>query len=297
MRKIVKNYNKVEHENNLLLNKIKKYKILSKEEELEYVLEYVKTKSQSIRELLINSNLRFVLSMCKMDSNVKSDKLSYAIEGFIKGFDDYIDNGVFDHKIISHAVWYIRRELNEYYINNTENCVSYPSNVTLMKSYYKKAVQIIGNDLDIDAIMETYNRIKSPTTKELNYENYFDLIAMLENKNYNNHYLNDDGTETSLIENLGNEDSSDIYSDATKNTTNLDKKYIINDILSVLNEKERYVLTMKLGLNTENNDTYSTDYIASKLNTSTVNVNLIYNKAIGKLKNNKNILNKICELI
>ena len=97
------------------LNQIKKYPVLSKEQEQKLAIEYKETKDPKIAEILITSNLRFVVRVALDYVKFGSKMIDLIQEGNIgliqavKEFDPYKKT-----RIITYAIWWIRGYIQEY---------------------------------------------------------------------------------------------------------------------------------------------------------------------------------------
>jgi RNA polymerase primary sigma factor len=93
------------------LKEIAKYKLLSPDEETKYA-KLAKTGDQSARDMLINCNLRFVVSVAKQYENLGLSLLELINEGnigLVKAVSKFDETRGF--KLITYAVWWIRREI------------------------------------------------------------------------------------------------------------------------------------------------------------------------------------------
>lgn len=99
----------------LYMAEIRKYKLLSPEEEKKLAIEYFETKSPQAAEKLITSNLRFVVSVAAEYAKFGARMIDLIQEGNIglmhavREFNPYKGN-----KLITYAVWWIRGYIREY---------------------------------------------------------------------------------------------------------------------------------------------------------------------------------------
>lgn len=116
------------------LKEINKYKVLKPAEERE-LIKRMREGDEEARDLLINSNQRFVYAVAKRYGN-ESNVLDLVNEGNIglmlalDTFDESKNN-----RFLSYAIWYIKREINAYL--NNENLLVRKTNNT--KTVYKIA--------------------------------------------------------------------------------------------------------------------------------------------------------------
>jgi len=93
---------------------IKNYKIFSKDEEMQLILQYKKTGDFKIREMVIKSNLRFVVSVAKdyIKTNTKvalTDLINEGNIGLMIALEKY--EPATNFKFISYGVWWVRNKM------------------------------------------------------------------------------------------------------------------------------------------------------------------------------------------
>ncbi len=97
------------------LNEIRKYPVLTKEQELEISKKYYETKNPKDAEVLVKSNLRFVVKIAAEYSKFSAKMIDLIQEGNIglmhavKEYNPY--KGA---RVITYAVWWIRGYIQEY---------------------------------------------------------------------------------------------------------------------------------------------------------------------------------------
>lgn len=97
------------------LNEIKKYPILSKEEEFEVAQKYYETKDAEYAQVLARSNLRFVVKIAAEYSKFGSKMIDLIQEGnvgLLQAIKEY--NPHKGARLITYAVWWIRGYIQEY---------------------------------------------------------------------------------------------------------------------------------------------------------------------------------------
>ena len=102
---------------NKFLVDIRKYPVLTVEEEKD-IIKRIKNGDELARRTLIESNQRFVFAVARKyarDEHHLMDLVSEGNVGLIKAIDNFDPSLGF--KFITHAVWYIRREISAYIVN------------------------------------------------------------------------------------------------------------------------------------------------------------------------------------
>lgn len=99
----------------LYLNEIRKYPLLTKEQEYELARRYYETKDPQLAQTLVKSNLRFVVKVAAEYAKFSSRLIDVIQEGnvglmhAVKEFNPYKGN-----RLITYAVWWIRGYIQEY---------------------------------------------------------------------------------------------------------------------------------------------------------------------------------------
>lgn len=122
---------------NIYLKDVRKYKILDLEEELNLIRKAQTGDSEALNKV-VNSNLRFVISLAKQYSSYGCPILDLINEGniglieAIKGFDE-----TKGFKFLSFAVWCIRKYILQS-LNKNLNIIKKPSNKQSIQREYTK---------------------------------------------------------------------------------------------------------------------------------------------------------------
>jgi RNA polymerase sigma-32 factor len=99
----------------LYLNEIRKYPLLTREQEYELAKKYYETKDPALAQTLVKSNLRFVVKVAAEYAKFSSKLIDVIQEGnvglmhAVKEFNPYKGN-----RLITYAVWWIRGYIQEY---------------------------------------------------------------------------------------------------------------------------------------------------------------------------------------
>ena len=99
----------------LYLSEVRKYPVLTREQELELAKKYYDTKDPVLAQTLVKSNLRFVVKIAAEYAKFSSKLIDVIQEGnvglmhAVKEFNPYKGN-----RLITYAVWWIRGYIQEY---------------------------------------------------------------------------------------------------------------------------------------------------------------------------------------
>jgi RNA polymerase primary sigma factor len=263
---------------NSYLNDIRKYKVPTKEEE-EEIFARVKSGDQKAKTELINRNQRFIYSLAKIYSRDESEVLDYVNEGnigLIAAIDSFdVTKGT---KFITHAVWYIRRQMN-YYLTATNNLISKPNNMKLTKKLDKirqaflcengygptneEVVELLKQKYDIDVkdVSDVYDVNVSSISEEID-----DDYTMEENSEFNDKTC-----------------SMNLYEEDVEKSHN---EHLVCNILARLDDKQRDIIRMAFGIGYDRK--YSSEEIGDKYQMDKYTINELKNAIIQYLRQNKN---------
>lgn len=142
---------------NIYLKDVRKYKILDLEEELNLIRKAQTGDSEALNKV-VNSNLRFVISLAKQYSSYGCPILDLINEGniglieAIKGFDE-----TKGFKFLSFAVWCIRKYILQS-LNKNLNIIKKPSNKQSIQREYTKVrrtlEQLYGREVNDSEVAE-----------------------------------------------------------------------------------------------------------------------------------------------
>lgn len=229
---------------NQYFNDIRKYPILSKEEQKRLIIQ-IRGKDKNLCRLafdkLVKCNQRFVASAAMKYSNGE-DLLDLINEGNI-GLINAIERFDItkDVKFITYAAWWIQKSINQYLTNFRDMVV--PANAAKLRNVTHKA----RNEFYL-------NEERNPTLEELR-----DFIK----EKYNHNVSNLTDLETfqsySIDCNINGEDDetfseSSLYTNITSSNNieddikESDNKRIISEILSKLSEKDRFIIECAFGI-------------------------------------------------
>jgi RNA polymerase sigma-32 factor len=161
----------------LYLAEIRKYPLLSREEENALAVKYYETKDPEAAEKLVTSNLRFVVSVAAEFSKFGAKMIDLVQEGnvglmhAVKEFNPY--QGV---KLITYAVWWIKGYIREYLLRQY-SMVRIGTTAEQKKLFYQlqkeqRKLDALGQELDVallssrlgvseDAVIDMKQRLSS----------------------------------------------------------------------------------------------------------------------------------------
>ena len=220
------------------------------------------------REKLITSNLRFVITCAKqyIGQGVSLlDLIQSGMLGLIQSLDKYDpDKG---YKVLSFAVWYIRREILKS-IYNSGRTIRYPISYICKISKVKKAYEDFVNKYNRDPTEEEIIKLANITQKQYN--------SVILNKSY-----------CSSLDTPLSQDEGMILSDIIPDNSNIEFndtffKEAISKSLNCLNPREYKVITEFYGLNGEYERPIKE--IAKEMNLGDERIRQIRKGAIKKLE-------------
>lgn len=255
---------------------INKVKLLDADEELK-LAKRIKNGDREALELLVNANLRFVVSVAKQFQNhglAIGDLINEGNVGLIKAAKKFDETRGF--KFISYAVWWIRQSIMQA-ITEQSRLVRLPLNRIAAINKVFKANKLLEQD---------YERIPntSELAKELNInedEVKFALEISSREVSFDSHIFQDNEKVTLLDVTV---DTNQPSPDSTLIDASL--KDEIKSSLAKLNEKESYVIKYSYGIGTSSSLTL--EEMGQHLNLTRERVRQIREKALQKLRHPKN---------
>ncbi len=240
------------------LKDVRKYDIISQEEEIELSKRIQDGDTKAIDEL-VTANLRFVIRIAKTFQNKGLSLKDLISEG---NYGAIVAAQRFDHtkgyRFISYAVWWIRQQIMQS-LNENSRTVRLPANVInkMSKSRKEKELNNDGDHFETDYL---YSDMDFLPTISLSTP------------------INDDGDE--LIEII--EDSSVSKPDEEFLTAN-DLRQSLDETLSILTDRERNIVECYYGLGGEK---MTLEMIGDEYGLTKERVRQIKEKSIRKLRHN-----------
>ena len=217
---------------------LRKIEQLSSDEQHELALK-AKAGDQKAMEKLVETNLRFVLTIAKdyQYGNVDiKDLINEGNIGLIKAVEKFDPTRGF--KFISYAVWWVRQSIMQF-IYEHGNMVRLPINKINVIGKVNKAVEQLYQTLDREPTIEEIQSITEFSEEDIK-SSYMDTTrcVSIDQK------INED-SDTEMIDIIPGETMEDI--EGKLNGESL--KHEINSVLTTLTERETQILNMYFGLN------------------------------------------------
>jgi RNA polymerase primary sigma factor len=273
-KRITKRENEVLSE---YLDEVSQEPLLSPDEEVE-LAKRIKEGDLIARDRLIRANLRFVISVAKQFSQSGlplTDLINEGNIGLIKAAEKFDETKGF--KFISYAVWWIRQCIIQAI---SEHCriIRLPGNKIALSNKLKNAYNLLEQI-----------KLRPPTLEELSdmtnmpVQQIKDLIKYIDNNvDSLDESINED-SESTMIDFIPNQNSLSPDSDLEKESLKIE----INRIIETLSIREQQIIKYYFGLN--GTHALSIEEISYRMSISCERVRQIRDKAIKKLKNNKDI--------
>lgn len=249
---------------------IDKYPIYSGDEQIA-LAKKMKNGDAKARESLINSNLKFIVTCAKKYQGQGvplMDLIQAGIYGLILSLDKYDpDKG---YKVISFAVWYIRREIIRALCNYGRTIrypVTYISKITKVKKAYENFIEKNGREPSDEELINLTNLTQKQYKSTIVNKSYCQSLDTM---------ITDDNKLT--LEDVIPDESNFSYDPFTK-------EYIEKSINLILNEREKFVINRYYGLNGYTEKTIKE--IAQELGLGEERVRQIRKNSIIKLKKRK----------
>lgn len=230
------------------LNEVSKYQPLTVNEEVE-IGKRILEGDQVAVDTLVRANLRFVISVANQAVNKHNKLEDLVMEGNIglqKAAERYDYRRGF--KFISYAVWYIRKEINDYK-NNFSRTIRIPINKVNHLIKLKSIVSDLEQEFEREPTIEEVYEVdkKSNKSTNLSLEQINALLELDSNPvgSLDKQLDDTDGSSSSVVDTI----SAISYYDADYKLSINDDKELISYQLECLSNRDRMILEMAFGLN------------------------------------------------
>jgi len=256
----------------LYLKEINNTPLLTREQEKELAKRIRKGDEHALHEL-VKANLRFVVSIAKQYVNQGlslADLINEGNLGLIKAAHRFDEKR--GYKFISYAVWWIRQAMLQA-LAEQSRIVRLPLNRAGTLYRIGKAAreldQELGRNPEVEEIAEKLNLPQDEVRDTMQIANsHLSLDAS----------FNNDEDENSLIDYLADEDQESPDEMTYTNALSED----MQKALSTLTERERTILTLYYGLNSE--EPLTLEEIGNRMNLTRERIRQIKEKAIMRLR-------------
>ncbi|MDO5341379.1 MAG: RNA polymerase sigma factor RpoD/SigA [Bacteroidia bacterium] len=250
---------------------IAKEEMITPDEEVE-LAQRIRQGDQAAQDRLVKANLRFVVSVAKQYQNQGlglADLINEGNVGLIKAAQRFDETKGF--KFISYAVWWIRQAILQA-VAEQSRTVRLPLNQVGLLSRVKKTASYLE---------QLYQR--KPTTKEIADEldmpvDKIEAVFKVNTREVSMDAPIADDDDMSLIDTFIPEDSEDTDGNLSRET----ERAAIQRSLMVLSEKERVILNLYFGL--ESNHGCTLEEIGYMLDMTRERVRQVKDKALKKLR-------------
>lgn len=225
----------------LYLQEIRKYPLLSREQELELAKKYYETKDAAVAQQLVTANLRFVVKVAADYSKFGAKMIDLIQEGnmglmhAVRDFNPY--KGV---RLITYAVWWIRGYIQEYLLKQY-SMVKIATTFNQKKLFYnlqkeKEALDAMGETPDAKTISE---RLGIPI------EEVEQMQARMSGRDISLDTPLDDDSPASLMD-LQKGENPDIVDELAKNEQLSILKEKLQELRPSLSDREKIILDERL---------------------------------------------------
>ncbi|GAB4287586.1 MAG: RNA polymerase sigma factor RpoD/SigA [Ignavibacteriaceae bacterium] len=256
------------------LLEIGKVNLLTPQEEIELAVR-IKNGDTEAQNELVKANLRFVVSVAKMYQNQGlslGDLINEGNIGLVKAAKKFDETRGF--KFISYAVWWVRQSIMSA-IADQSRIVRLPLNRVGNLTKLGKAYRELENEFERKPTTEELAKLLDVTPDEVAYilqisGRQVSVDAPVNNNGNNN---------TTLMDLLQNDEQpmpdERLLNDSLKNE--------IDDLLSILSEREAHVIKLSFGIGTGQRVTL--EEIGEKFNLTRERIRQIKENALRKLRN------------
>lgn len=257
------------------IQQIKHYRVLTPEETYELFKKYRETGSKDAREILICSNLRFVITVSKSFMGRGLDSMELIQEGnlgLIKAIEKF--DYTLQNRFSTYAVWWIKQTIQRA-IQNTARTIRVPIHIFDLNEKIKKVSKQLTAELNREpSYKEIAEQIKGVEEKDVIHaiESMREIISI---ETPVNNKKGDDSVK------IGNFVASNDYNPAEALDIEL-RNEGINNILKSISWKEAEMLKDRYGI--DNRQALSLEQLSEKYQLSKERIRQICKKSLKKLR-------------
>ena len=265
----------------LYIQEVAKTKLLTPEEEAR-IGTLAAAGDLKAQNRLVESNLRFVLSVAKMysqDADVIEELVQVGNIGLIEASKKFDPSRGF--KFISFAVWHIRKEMI-YFLSHNSRTIRIPENKNqILQKVREVQTQLLGRlgrEPDVDEVADALRKSGHKLSEDMDTDRLRVLLAADQKVSSLDHHYGDDEGGGTLLELLW--DENDVHD---QNFDREHYKFFVDTAISKLSERERKVVVGHLGLD---GGVFSKPFssFSEEWGIGAEQVRNIYNRALKKLK-------------
>jgi len=280
LAEIINTY-KIEAKKRQLLKKLEKNEPLTPEEQRfldqygppvdENTFKHLEKEAEHARNVLITSNIKLVIHIAKHYATPQhplEELIQEGILGLFKAIERFDPSR--GNKFSTYATWWIRQSIERYIVNNT-GIIRVPVHVHDYITKYEKTVQSLKETLGREPTIEEIAKAMNVSIEKVQ-----DIQRIIKRKVI---YINTD-PESGFVYQIPDYHkwSSPEYELYLKDL----KNYVLNNILSILSEREREILKLRYGL--EDGKERSLEEVAYHFGITRERVRQIIQKAKKKLR-------------
>lgn len=274
-------------------------KPLSPDEEHDLFVDYNKTedkkKKERIKERIVKSNLRFVITVAKQFEKNKAkleDLINEGNVGLIKAVDKFDPTRGF--RFLSIATWYIRRSIQDYCDSVLPDIIQ-PTNRFKVYVVVRKAMEVLKSrgfeEPTMDQIVEVYAEIKDRTDPIMT------TVSLTHLFNEGKDFISMSAQVGNGFGDNGDMTQGDMYQSGPEHRADFelmkeDRNSRLNAVLALLDPKEREVVEWYFGLNGKEEKTQY--QISGIMNYTGERIGQLLANGLNKLRDHKSVIFETC---
>lgn len=251
------------------LNEIRKYNVLTREEEHTLAVKYKNDGDEEAHEELINYNLRLVVSIAKRYVGRGLDLIDLVQEGnlgLLKAIDMYDPEK--GYKLSTYASWWIRQAILRA-IANTGSLIRVPVHAYDSLSKVRRFVDNFKSEVGREPTEEEIEKETGISIKDLPIQRIVSMDTT----------IGDEGDSDSVLGDFLADESINVSAEAESSMVTEELNEILNELL---NEKEIYIIKSRFGF--YNGTPRTLQEIGDEMGVSRERIRQIESRALRKLE-------------